>query len=216
MAIYARDTLLCKRRKDLEINGLESVWVEVSIKSKKVLVGGFYRPPNSNVAYFNLILESIDRAYNTNIHDIIKTGDFNYNMLLNNKNKMSDLLLQFNLTQLITDETHFTETSASLIDFIVVLNRNNILTSGVAEPLFPDLIRYHCPVFVLLKFIGPKVNTYKRKIWPYQRADFEKYRQLLREHDLTNKIRNKELDSSLQIVADAILMQQKSRFRTSW
>ena len=117
---------------------------------------------------------------------------------------MSDLLLQFNLTQLITDETHFTETSASLIDLIMVRNRNNILTSGVAEPLFPDLIRYHCPVFVLLKFIRPKVNTYKRKIWNYQRADFEKYRQLLREHDLTNKIRNKELDSSVQIVADAI------------
>ena len=117
---------------------------------------------------------------------------------------MSDLLLQFNLTQLITDETHFTETSASLIDLIMVRNRNNILTSGVAEPLFPDLIRYHCPVFVLLKFIRPEVNTYKRKIWNYQRADFEKYRQLLREHGLTNKIRNKELDSSVQIVADAI------------
>ena len=204
VAIYARDTLLCKRRKDLEINGLESVLVEVSIKSKKVLVGGFYRPPNSNAAYFNLILESIDRAYNTNIHDIIITGDFNYNMLLNNTNKMSDLLLQLNLSQLITDETHFTETSASLIDLIMVRNRNNILTSGVAEPLFPDLIRYHCPVFVLLKFIRPKVNTYKRKIWNYQRADFEKYRQLLREHDLTNKIRNKELDSSVQSVADAI------------
>ena len=70
--------------------------------------------------------------------------------------------------------------------------------------MFPELIRYHCPVFVLLKFIRPKVNTYKRKIWNYQRADFEKYRQLLREHDLTNKIRNKELDSSVQIVADAI------------
>ena len=122
MAIYARDTLLCKRRKYLEIIGLESVWVEVSIKSKKVLEGGFYRPPNSNVAYFNLILESVDRAYNTNIHDIIITGDFNYNMLLNNKNKMSDLLLQFNLTQLITDETHFTETSASQIDLIMVRN----------------------------------------------------------------------------------------------
>ena len=70
--------------------------------------------------------------------------------------------------------------------------------------MFSDLIRYHCPVSVLLKFIRPKVNTYKRKIWNYQRADFEKYRQLLREHDLTNKIRNKELDSSVQIVADAI------------
>ena len=204
VAIYARDTLLCKQRKNLEINGLEAVWVEVIIKSKKVLVGGIYRPPNSNTDYFNLMLESIDRAYNTNIHDIIITGDFNYNMLLNNKNKISDLLLQFNLTQLITDATHFTETYASLIDLIMVRNRNNILTSGVADPLFPDLIRYHCPVFVFLKFIRPKVKTYKRKIWNYQRADFAKYRQILSEHDLPNRIRGNELDTSVQIVADAI------------
>ena len=95
------------------------------------------------------MLESTDRAYNKIIHGIIITGDFNYDMLLNNKNKMSDLLLQFNPTQLIKYETHFTETSASLIYLIMVCNRNSILTSGVAEPLFPDLIRYHCSVFVL-------------------------------------------------------------------
>ena len=150
------------------------------------------------------MLESIDRAYNTNIYDIIITGDFNYNMLFNNKNKITDLLLQFNLTQLITEATHFTETSASLIDLIMVRNRNNILTSGVADPLLPNLTRYHCPVYIFLKFIRPKVKTYKRKIWNYQRADFAKYRQILSEHDLPNRIRGNELDASVQIVADAI------------
>ena len=125
-------------------------------------------------------------------------------MLFNNKNKISDLLLQFNLTQLITDTTHFTETSASLIDLIMVRNRNNILTSGVADPLLPNLTRYHCPVYIFLKFIRPKVKTYKRKIWNYQRADFAKYRQILSEHDLPNRIRGNELDASVQIVTDAI------------
>ena len=75
VVIYARDTLSCKRRKDLEINGLEAVWIEIKIKSKKVLVGGIYRPPNSNSDYFNLILESTDRAHNTNIQNIIIIGD---------------------------------------------------------------------------------------------------------------------------------------------
>ena len=40
VVIYARDTLSCKRRKDIEINGLEAVWLEIAIKSKKVLIGG--------------------------------------------------------------------------------------------------------------------------------------------------------------------------------
>ena len=120
-----------------------------------ILVGGIYRPPNSNSDYFNLILGSIDRAHNTNIPDIIITGDFNHNMLSNNNNKVKDLLQQFNLTQLITDATHFTEASASLIDLMTVHNMNNILASGVADPFVPDLIRYHCPVFILRKFIRP-------------------------------------------------------------
>ena len=205
VAIYVRDTLLCKRRKDFEINGLESVWVEVTIKSKKIIIGGIYRPPESNSDYFNLILESIDRACSTNIHDIIITGDFNFDMLLDRNNKMKDLLSEFNLTQLITEPTHFTEKpSISLIDLIIARNRNNILASGVADPIFPNLKRYHCPIFVLLKFIRPKTTTYKRKIWNYQRADFVKFRHILSEHDLPEQIRGKELDTSVQIVADAI------------
>ena len=182
VVIYVRDTLSCKRRNVIEINGLDAVWNEVTIKSKKVLVGGIYRPPNSNSDYFNLILENIDRAHNTNIPDIIITGDFNYNMLSNNNNKIKDLLQQFNLTQLIMDATHFTEASTSLIDLIIVRNTNNVLTSDVADPFVPDLISYHFPVFILLEFIRPKVRTYKRKIWNYKRADFAKYRQLLSEH----------------------------------
>ena len=31
--IYIRDTLFCKRRPDLEIQGLESTWVDIQIKS---------------------------------------------------------------------------------------------------------------------------------------------------------------------------------------
>ena len=55
-----------KRCHDLEIRWIEVVWVET--KSKKVLRGGFYRPPNSNAQYFNKINESIDNA---NIPDAI-------------------------------------------------------------------------------------------------------------------------------------------------
>ena len=204
VVIYARDTLLCKRRKDIEIDGLEAVWLEVTIKSKKVLVGGIYRPPSSNSDYFNLVLESVDRAFNTNIPDMIITGDFNYNMLSNGKNKITNLLQQFNLQQLITDVTHFTETSASLIDLMIVRNANNILTCGVADPFLPNLIRYHCPVFILLKFVRPKVKPYKRKIWDYKKADFAKFRRLLSEHDLANQVRSTEPDTSVQIISDAI------------
>ena len=49
--VYVRDTFPCKHHTDLELDGLEAVWIELSVKSKKILVGGFYRPPNSDNAY---------------------------------------------------------------------------------------------------------------------------------------------------------------------
>ena len=51
-------------------------------------MGGFYRSPNSNEAYFELS-ESTDRAYNTNIIDIFI---LNYNLAMVDVNKMTDLI----------------------------------------------------------------------------------------------------------------------------
>ena len=134
--IYVRDTLFYKQRPDLEILSLESTWIEIQIKSKKVLVGGFYKPPNNSPDYFDLIKESVDRAYNINLADIIISGDFNIDTSQNNNNKMIDLLLEYNLKQLITEPTHFTENSSSLNDLILVRNNINVLTSGVADPFY--------------------------------------------------------------------------------
>ena len=54
-------------------------------------------------------------------------------------NKMNDLIQEYNLSQLITENTHFTEHSSSLLDLILVRNNNNnILMSGTLDPLIPD------------------------------------------------------------------------------
>ena len=178
VVIYVRDTFSCIRRTNLEIRGLEAVWVEILIESKKVLVGGFYRPPNTDAHYFNHIIESIDRAHNTDISDIIILGDFNYNMLSDNYNKMKELTKTYNMKQLIAEPTYFTENSSSLIDLIIIRNNNNILTSGVADTFIPDQIRHYCPTVVLLKFLRPHCKTFKRKIWNNKLADYTKYRSL--------------------------------------
>ena len=40
MIAYVRDSLSCKRRTDLEIHGVEGLWLEIKIKAKKILGGG--------------------------------------------------------------------------------------------------------------------------------------------------------------------------------
>ena len=122
--IYTRDSIQSKRRTDLEMQDLEAVWVEITVKSKKILIGGFYRLPHSNTDYFNKINESNDRAYDTNMVDILITEDFNFNMFSNENYKMKELIQQYNLNQLIRETTHFTEHSSSLM----LRNTTNIVT----------------------------------------------------------------------------------------
>ena len=75
---------------------------------------GFYKRSKSSLDYFNLLKESVDRACSTNTVDIITTGDFNYKMK-NTNNQMTELLREFNLTQLISELTHFTKDSSSIL-----------------------------------------------------------------------------------------------------
>ena len=104
------------------------------------------------------------------------------------------------------EPTHFTENTASVIDLIFVRNKSNILTSRVTDWFLPNQIRYHCPVLVLLKFLRPSTKTFKRKMYNYHQADFDRYRTLLSESDLENEIeRNSNIDDNVQYLAAAIL-----------
>ena len=95
--------------------------------------------------YFNLIKESTDRACNASIIDGIITGDFNYDFS-NPQNKISELIYGLNLAQLITEPTHYTETTTSTNELILIRNNTNILCSGVADSFIP-LIPGHVPNF---------------------------------------------------------------------
>ena len=91
-------------------------------------------PPNSTNAISSTIEDSIGLAFDTNISNILITGDFNLHILKNNSSrKVRDLCQQFNFEQIINEPTHFTENSSSLIDLILTSNRNTISLSGVAK-----------------------------------------------------------------------------------
>ena len=75
--LYIKEGLHYKRRNDLELRNIESIWIEVANSDKRVLVGLFYRPPNSDSTYLSNIEDSVCLAIDTGISDIIVTGDFN-------------------------------------------------------------------------------------------------------------------------------------------
>ena len=96
--------------------------------------------------------------------------------------------------QCIEEPTHFTENSNSLIDLLLLSNKDSLLTSGIGEPCLDNNVRYHCPVFGVFNFIKPKIKTFKRKIWKYDQGNYEELRNELR-HFNWNRIYDNDVDS---------------------
>ena len=47
----------------------------------------------------------------------------------------------------------------------------------MGDPFLNQEVRYHCPIYGVLKFSKPKQNTYTRHIWSYDRGNYELLRQ---------------------------------------
>ena len=164
--IYVKDCLHYKRREDLEPRNIENIWPELSNNHKHVLFGLFYRPPNSYSNYFSDIEDSIALAVDSpGTSEIIITGDFNLNLLYpQTARKINSICTQFSFVQSITQPAHFTEKSSSLIDILLINNKNHLIVSGVGDPFLNQEVRYHCPIYGILEFSKPKFASFTRHI----------------------------------------------------
>ena len=144
--VYVKNNIHYRRRHDLEILGLENIWIELSFKHKRVLFGLFYRPPNSDQLYYNSLEDSIHLAIDTGIDAVITTGDLYFNMSNpQSARKIQSLSEQFSLHQCISESTHFTEHSSSLIDILLLTKPNHLILSGVGDPFYNKM----CVIIVL-------------------------------------------------------------------
>ena len=192
--LYVKEGLHYKRRDDLEIQNIESIWIEVANSHKRILVGLFYRPPNSTSQLFSNIEDSIGLAVDTGINDIILTGDFNLNLNSNTSlRKIESICSQFSLYQSINEPTHFTEHSSSVIDLLFMSNKESLIVSGVGEPFLQQNIRYHCPIYAIIKFSKPKYKSFERHIWYYDRGDYNALRNKARRVDW-NSLQDNDID----------------------
>ena len=171
--VYLKNNLVYKRRADLEPCGIECLWLEILLNSKSILLGVFYRPPNSNSKTLKDIENSIGLASDSGLEHIIVTGDFNCNMLSElQKRKIDPICTQNNLTNIINEPTHFTENSSTLLDLFLVSKPDSVMASGVGESFLDQNIRYHCPIYSLFNFTKHKPKSFVRQIWKYNEADY--------------------------------------------
>ena len=203
--VYVKNGVFYKRREDLEIRGLECLWIEVINPRRRILFELFYRAPYSDANYYNNIEDSVSLAVDTGIKDIVITGDFNLNYLNNTSTrKIDSLCMQFSLYQSISQPTHFTEHSSSLIDIILVSNKENLILSGVADPFLNQDVRFHCPIYGVLKFSKPKSKAFVRHIWSYENGNYELLREKASAFDWQS-LENDDLDIYANNINSCIL-----------
>ena len=85
----------CTGNVDLELQNTECIWVEIVVDHKRLLIGTFFRSPSSSNDALIAIENPIGLAYDTNIHYILITGDFNLDILKPNTWSKIDNLCQY-------------------------------------------------------------------------------------------------------------------------
>ena len=170
MAMYFKNTIPFIIHRELEILNLEVIWAEVSLKGKRLLIGTFYIHPR--FSDWNLIDLSIEQAIQL-CPNIILIGDFNQNLKEPRKSKnIRNIINTYNLQQLVETPTRSTST---LIDLILISDSLHAVEKGVIEPFCSD----HSAVYFSTNFISVSERSYKRKIWQYNNAVYELYRETL-------------------------------------
>lgn len=115
-------------------NDVEQLWLGISFKNIKVLMGMVYKPPL--VAYHKLkCVENVLATLAIQFDYIIVLGDMNVNFFNDGRDVIfvRNMLETFNMTQVVTDPTRVTRTSSSLLDIICVDAKLNVLETGTRE-----------------------------------------------------------------------------------
>ena len=205
VAIYVKKNMYSSEMTELKMNGIESVWVKVHAKGVNILFGVFYRPPDSENHIWDHINYSIDMAISKNIDNVVICGDLNEDQLNPRKIKIRDICLQNSLTQIITEPTYFHESSASLLDLIMVNDSNMIAYYEVGENILGNSVRYHCPVSAIINIEKSHQKSMKRKIWQYHRGNYDSFNGELNNTDWDGLIDDTDLDSAVNNVTNKIL-----------
>ena len=119
--MYISEHVSYKRRRDIEISGVETIWLELLVKnSKSIYVCSVYRPPSAPTSWANCLADEIRKASRCEDSEIILLGDINIDYTKDIPSFWKIALEEFNLSQMIMTPTRVTATSSSLIQIQIL------------------------------------------------------------------------------------------------
>ena len=180
VAFFTANSVVVKRRLDLELAAVEFLWIEFRIKHFDILCGVCYRPPdNDSVSldnffeYFQLVLGKICQLPKQ--YFIVMLGDFNAHYDVANPSgnsevggKLYSFLESNNLAQLITEPTRVTSNSSTILDLVITNCLERFSASGTLSP--PSNCD-HSVIFASMNLITHRSRSYKRQVWNFNNVN---------------------------------------------
>lgn len=138
VAIYVRNAYRTKLLQffliNVDMNGVEQLWIELNLNHKKYAVGVIYRAPNCSIPQFLTTLEDCLNEILPNFDFLICGGDLNIDLLKIEScgaKLLQNIFTSYDLKQIINEPTRVTVTSSTLIDHIICSESLNIKKSSV-------------------------------------------------------------------------------------
>lgn len=144
---------------------VEQMWITFVLNGRKLAIGTAYRPPWMDVQLFlDAVSDSISsmRSYD----NLVLLGDFNINLLNSGDTKttqFNNFITCFGLTQLVSQPTHFTDTSQTLIDVVCTDMQANSTAIDHVGSLYG-----HCLVVCNFNVKREKVKPYHVTYRPFK------------------------------------------------
>ena len=130
-----------------------------------------YRPPGDDFPFWDNFQQSVENVLNYSPYVLI-TGDINIDLLTDHSHRIFDIMRLNGLRNVVTEPTRCCNTRQSLLDPIIISENCEFLDSFVI-PIDRSISDHHGTI-VFMK-IPSKVNkTFKRMIWDYRNANFDR------------------------------------------
>lgn len=149
---------------DINVNDLEMLWIECTVKSQKILVSCLYQPPRNKktfLAKFDQIMDVVNQK-RTNFAIL---GDFNIDLISDNNSvyQFNILLKKHRLCNIVKEPTRITENSTTLIDHIIIPKHcdSKIKNTHAIDLGLSDHHIIYCTIDILKKRSKPIYQTIK-------------------------------------------------------
>ena len=207
--VYVNDSIACQERPDLETISSDQLIVELTIDRKKVFVSTNYRRHHPDRNSLNLYMENFQKSCENvraeNPFCSIHIGDFNsHNTEWCNSDTtdlpgelLNDILNEEALAQLVDQPTYLTSYSSTLLDLVITDNPNVVNKCTILPSLDP---RCHHQINSLeLNIANPPPPSITRRIWHYDRANWESINQAISSFDWVTKLTELSYSPDLQV-----------------